>query len=290
MKIGAVSGLIAGLVFEAVSEIVSPILLSIGLWETWFRPLIMNNTAINIPLFAFWGVVLGIIYSRVYSLVPGEGIWKSLVWGLFLWFIVEFRIQTFMIPYGAILNAVSGIFWGIFVYIAYGFSLGLLYKFLNDRHYPAREEPRIVSYDMKGGIQPGAIAGLLGGVAAGVVAVMGHVTGYWGVITAGKIVPTIGFWWSQFGVHVLMNMIWGTVFATIFPKVYNLVPGRRIGKGLYYGLIMYFITTFQITTWGTCWYAYHNASSLAITNMLSLSFSAANAVVFGLVLGALYKR
>ena len=290
LKIGAISGLIAGFVFLVVGEIAIRIGLSMGLWDPWFRPFLMNNTLVNIPLLVSWGVVLGIIYSKVYSLIPRSGILKGLVYGLFLYLIVSIRIETFTIPYGLVLSAAGHIFAAFFEWTAYGLSLGLLYKFLRDRYYPTGEEPKIVTYDMRSGLQPGAIAGVLGGIAAGVLAVMGHATGYWGVFTAGKLIPTIQFWYSQFGHHVFTNMIWGTVFGMFFPKVYNLIPGKNVTKGFYYGLIVFLVTTFQVTTWTTCWYAYHSAWQLFLFDVLGLTIGASNAIVFGLVLGALYKK
>jgi len=267
-KIGAVSGLIAGIVFLIVSEIFTRIGLSIGLWDAWWRPFAVDNTIVNIPLFVFWGIVLGVIYSKVHSLIPGKGVLKGLIYGLFLFVIVTFRMETFLIPYGAVLNAVGNLFWGIFVWVAFGLSLGFVYKFLHNKYYPAKEEPKIITHDMKSGLLPGSIAGLMQGITAGFVSVIGHLTGQWGVTTGGEILPTIDFWISQFG----------------------LVPDKKIIKGIYYGLIVFLITSGQWFSWVTVWYANHNAWQFVNIMILNYFVYGFDWLIYGIVLGLLYRK
>ena len=290
LKIGAVSGLIAGFVLVIVSEISLNTRLSLGLAEPFTLQLLQNNTLVNIPLFIFWGIVLGIVYSKIHSLIPGKGVWKGLIYGALLFVIVTFRFETFMIPYGALLNAVGHLFWGIFVWVAYGLSLGFFYKLLLDKYYLTIEEPKIVTYDVKSGLLPGAVAGLMEGITAGCVSVIGHLTGLWGVVTGGVIVNTIGFWISQFATHILLNMIWATVFGAFFALVYHLVPGKKVIKGLIYGLIMFCITSFQLFTWIIVWYANHNLWQLVYPMILNILVYGFDFVVFGIVLGALYRK
>jgi hypothetical protein len=292
LKIGAISGFIAGFIILGISwQFFVNISLSIGLYESWFKPFLTNSLAVFIPYGIIFGVILGIIYSRVYYLIPGKGILKGLVFGFFLYIITAFRIETYVIPYGSdILNSVGDLFDSSFAWISFGLVLGIFYQLLSERYCPTREETKIITYDMKSGILPGAIAGVLGGTAAGICAIAGHLTGYWGVITAGKILPTIQFWYFQFGHHVLMNMIWGSFFGLIFPRVYNLVPGKKVGKGLCYGLILFLITSFNVGVLVLGFFAYHNAWQFALIQFLSNITSAANAIVFGLVLGYLYRK
>jgi hypothetical protein len=291
-KIGAFSGLIAGLIILGIfAQFFMNISLSIGLYEAWFKPFVTDNFGFNIPFGIVFGIIFGIIYSRVYDVVPGKGILKALIFGLFLYLITSFRIETYIIPYGVdFLNSAGDLFDGSFTWIIFGLVLGILYQLLRGRYYPDKEEPKIITYDMKSGILPGAIAGVLGGTAAGVVAVTGHLTGYWGVVLAGKIVPTIQFWYFQFGHHVLMNIIWDTFFGAIFAVVYNLVPGKKVKKGLCYGLIVYLITTFNVSIWALGWFVYHNAWQIALMQFLGFSIGAAQFVVFGLAVGYLYRK
>ncbi|MCW4033611.1 MAG: hypothetical protein NWF08_09515 [Candidatus Bathyarchaeota archaeon] len=290
LKAGIISGLIAGIVLGIFMEVFSQIAISIGFYEEWLRPLIINNFLVNIPLFVFWGIVLGVIYSKVHSLIPGKGVLKGLVYGLFLYVILVIRGDTFMIPYGLFLMVAGDLFSGIFIWPAYGLALGFFYQFLHNKYYPTKEEPKIITYSMKSGLLPGAIAGLMEGVAAGFVSVIGHLTGRWGVPVGGEIISTISYWASQFGTHMLINMIWGTVFGAFFALVYNLVPGKKVLKGLYFGLLMFFITTFQLYIWLIVWSANHDAWQLVSVWILNIFVYGFDFVVFGLVLGLLYRK
>jgi len=263
-----------------------------GLYDPWWRQFSINNVLVNIPLFGFWGIVLGIIYSKVYELVPGKGISKGLVYGLFFYFINMVRMATFHLAYARILDGAGYIFQGFFTWLIWGLVLGVLYEYLSGRFYPIKKEVKIITYDIISGILPGAIAGFCGGLAASIFQVMGHATGYWGTQAAsGELVSTIEYWWSQVGTHLFINMIWGVIFGAIFAKVYNLVPGKKFKKGFYYGLIIFFITSFELGTIGVSWLLNHNAWEMAvITAGASWITGGANGIVFALVLGLLYRK
>jgi hypothetical protein len=176
--------------------------------------------------------------------------------------------------------------------ISLGLVLGILYEFLSDRYYPIKERKKIVTYDMSSGILPGAIAGFCGGMAASVIQIIGHATGYWGVPSgeSSQIISTTEFWWSQAGTHTLINMIWGTIFGVFFAKVYNLVPGKKVLKGLYYGLIVYLIASFYPVAIWTLKYISHGLWEPVLRSLLSQSTGFVQAIVFGIVLGLLYRK
>ena len=289
-KIGAIAGIFAGIIFVVLSEIFLKIGLSIGLWDAWWRQYFVGNTIVNIPLFIFWGIVLGVIYSKVHDLIPGKGILKGLVYGLFFFLILPIRNETFMIPYGAVLNAIGNLFSAIFVWPVFGLSLGIFYKLLHDRYLPTKGKSIIVTYDMKSGLLPGAIAGIMQGIAAGFVSVIGHLTGQWGVPVGGEIISTIEYWISQFGTHILINMIWATIFGAFFALVYNLVPGKKIMKGVCYALIMFLITSGQWFSWVLVAGANHDAWQLVNIQIINYFVYGFDFVVFGLVLGLLYRK
>jgi hypothetical protein len=291
-KIGAGSGLIAGIVFGIIYEIFNQIAVSLGLFEIYWREITINNVVVNIPLFGFWGLVLGIIYSKVYNIIPKKSIFKGLIYGLFLYFIIPFRIETFDIAYGLYLDVFGVNFSGFFSWLSYGLILGILYDHLSKRYYPTKEELKIITYPMKSGILPGAIAGFSGGMAASISQVIGHATGYWGIpTTEGVIISTMDFWLSQVGTHILINMIWGTVFGAFFALVYNLVPGKKVNKGLCYGLIIFLITTFLIGTNIVIWPIFHNKWVVA-TFYAGAAWITGGAqfLIFGIVLGLFYRK
>jgi len=85
-------------------------------------------------------------------------------------------------------------------------------------------------------------------------------------------------------------MIWGIIFGAFFAKVYNLVPGKKIKKGLCYGLTMFLITSCLIGAWCVIWSIFHNDWIMAryLAGALWIT-GTAQFIVFGLVLGYLYK-
>jgi hypothetical protein len=290
-KIGAVSGLMAGIVLGVFVEFFNQITVSVGLFETWWRPISTNNLHINIVLGIIFGVILGIIYSKVYNLIPRRGIVNGLIYGLIIYFLNTVRIEFFNIAYGRYLALLGSYFSGIFVWLSFGIVLGIVYdKLKYGGKYPVKEETKIITYDMKSGLLPGAIAGAIGGIAAAITVVYGTSTGLYPLPDAPKTF-TIDFFLNQAATHVFINMIWGAVFGAIFAKIYNLVPGKGVLKGLCHGLIMYLITSFQIGVWWTAWAVYHGSQLLTATMVYGLFVvGSVNMVVFGLVLGLLYRK
>jgi len=131
LKAGIISGLFAGIVLGTAYDITTRIAFSLDLFESWWRPIISNITVVNIPLFSFWGIILGVIYSSIYTLIPKKGIWKGLIYGLFLYFIVGIRLDTFLLPYGLFLWAAGDAFSEFFMWILYGLVLGYLFELLH---------------------------------------------------------------------------------------------------------------------------------------------------------------
>ena len=289
LKIGAVSGLVAGLVAGIVCEFSNQVANLLGLFAPYFRAINTGNMIIDIPVFGFWGVVLGIIYSRIYYVVPREGILKAVIYGLFIWFITKIRIETWELAYGRILQVAGALFYGFLMWLSYGLVLGILYGFLRRKYYPTEEKLKVVTYAMISGILSGAIAGFAGGFASSMAATVPAL----GLVKypEGVIPFSFDFWLNQAGAQILLNLIWGTFFGFIYPRVYNLVPGEKVRKGLYYSIIVYMITSFLILTYVWPWAIFHDASATANYMLWTLFVNhGANAIVYGLVLGALYRK
>ncbi|MCW4033283.1 MAG: hypothetical protein NWF08_07855, partial [Candidatus Bathyarchaeota archaeon] len=162
-QIGAIAGLIAGIIAGIVYSIFIKLAVSIGFYDPSWRPIFENSFETNIILPIIWGMFFGIIYSKTRSLIPGKGASRDLFFGLILVLIIWIRHATFSLAYGWYLNAIGLFFTGFFKWIAFGLVLGLLYDFLCNRYYPKKKELKIKTYDMQGGILPGAIAGIVQG-------------------------------------------------------------------------------------------------------------------------------
>jgi hypothetical protein len=293
LKVGIISGVITGIVWGIVVEIFQNIRVMMNIYDPWIRPLLTDNIPINIPLFGFWGIVLGIIFSRVYEVIPRKGIWKGVIYGLILYVIITIRIEFFSIAYGYYLTAFGDVFFYFFGWVFYGVVLSFLYELLLNKYHIVKEKRETIQYDLRSGIFPGAISGFISGFAVSIFAVLGHVTGLYGVFVTskGQVVSTFDIWISQMGSHIFINMFWGAIFGAIFACVYNFVPGERIKKGLFYGLLLLLITTFQIGTWLICWAAYHNVWMIVYNQLFSSIFlGIIQFGIFGLVLGYIYNK
>jgi len=284
-KIGAASGLIAGFLAGVVFTIFSRIAISIGLYTHSNHPAILNGYGANIVLGVIFGVICGIIYSRAYGVIPGKGVSKGLFYGMSIYLISWVRTSTFNVAYAHYLEAAGNIFTGFFTWIAYSLVLVFLYEFLRGRYYPSIGEPKIISYDVKSGILPGAIAGIVVSFVAPIANAVAVVIGLFGPQTMVGVPEkfTIGFWIIQTGSHIFLNLIWAIILGMIFAKVYNIVPGKRIMKGLYFGLIFFLLGTFQTASYWFGW----GAIQLALWSYWVGFF---HAIAFGLVLGLLYRK
>jgi len=168
----------------------------------------------------------------------------------------------------------------------FGLLLVFFYEFFSSRYYPIKKEPRIRTYDIKGGILPGAVAGFADGVVAAIVNAIAFVVGLFGPPVAGGalVLLRFDFWMSQSGSSILINVIWGIVIGMIFTQVYNLIPSKGIKKGLYYGLIIVVISSFHTAAHYIGWGIVLGGLWTFVVGFFS------TAITLGIVLGALYKK
>ena len=285
-KIGAVSGLIAGIVAGILYVISVKIAISIGLFSPGKQSIIPNAYGANILIPIIWGIIGGVIYTRAYNVIPGKGALKGIFYGFILLLLSWVQNSSFTLAYGGFLDAAGYIFSGFFKWMAYGLVLGILYEFLRSRYYPTKVEPRIITYTMIGGVLPGAIAGIADGIAAALANAIASMTGLFGpqVMAGAPKIFTLDFWIYQSGSHILVNLIWGAVIGMIFTKVYNLVPGKGIIKGLCYSVIICTLSTFHYSAYAIGW-------SLVPAGLWAIWVGIfSTATTLGIVLGALYKK
>jgi hypothetical protein len=198
--------------------------------------------------------------------------------------------MSLWIAYGYYLDMMGYIFSSSFQWIAYGLVLAFSYDLLQIRYSLTKEEPKIETYDMKSGIFPGAIAGIVTGFVASFANAILFLSGQF-KLPGAPATLTLDFWLSQSGSHILFHIIWGIIFGAIFAKVYNLVPRKGIMKGLSYSLIIFLITTVQSSVY-TLGYgvSYSNWSSvyIAIWGIFVGLFS--TGIAYGIMIGFLYRK
>jgi len=140
MKSGILAGAIAGAVADiAVIASVYVMMLifgNIGIieapggWEIWRDPSIIMLLAVaHLSLDIFWGMIAGVAYAFLYSLIPGKGVVKGLYFGLSIWVIKDVAAGSYLaLTMMEVSPAVILIFGGFFMWVVYGPVLGYLYK------------------------------------------------------------------------------------------------------------------------------------------------------------------
>ena len=119
----------------------------------------------------------------------------------------------------------------------------------------------------------GAVAGLVAGIASGLIAFISD-----------NILAVIGL--SSGMVYfneLIVNLIWGLIFGVIFSRTYNMIPGKGILKGLCYGLLVFLFTAFRESIWIAAYASVFFAISVALAYFFA-------SIVFGIVLGILYDE
>ena len=291
LKIGIIAGIVAGFIAGVVAIIFQNIGFTFGLSYAmmWSPP--SNFALVHILMGLIWGVIFGIIYSIGYRLIPGKGVSKSLLFGMLIFLITNFREAVWYLPYSPAYNTqlFPWMFIGIFMWIAYGLVLGFLYESLHQEYGIFKEEKKIVTYDMISGLHAGALAGFIGGVAAFLSRILGGLIGLFEMtISFFKEGQWIAITPTPFNliaaVHIFFNMIWGIVFGLLYPLVYNLIPGKGVIKGICYGMIILLVTSFRLGIYYLAW------GEIIDLFWIWTYIGFFNTLFFGLVIGYAYKK
>jgi hypothetical protein len=274
-KIGAVSGLIAGIIAGIVASIFNILTINFG-FNDWVPNLIVSHLLIS----SIWGIIFGIIYSKTYSLIPSRGIYKGIVFGLFVFLITNFRDVTYLLQSGLILISIGWMIIGFFQAIIYGSILSIIYQNLGSKYGISKKIPKIKAYKVSSGIYLGAIAGLIGGMAASLSRVAGVAIGLFPMVE----IPTVSnIFVILIGAHLIPNLIWGIILGAIYTKVYNVIPGMGLIKGIFYGLIFFLVASFRTSVYHLMWGLSSDAWAWCYIGFFQ-------ALYFGILIGILYRK
>jgi vacuolar-type H+-ATPase subunit I/STV1 len=128
MKNVILAGTIAGLISGIVCSIIGYWWYSMRVFE--FTPGSLMEVAVSLGvLTVIFGIIFSLIYARFYSLIPSEGVWKGLYFGLMIWLIKDIAAgsyATFVAKQPGI--GIDFIVGGLYMWAIYGIALGYLYK------------------------------------------------------------------------------------------------------------------------------------------------------------------
>lgn len=129
---------------------------------------------------------------------------------------------------------------------------------------------------MKSGVSAGAIAGVVGGVISVIFGFLGDLI---------RLLPPVDIPFANLVIiPIVLTIIFGAIFGVIYSKFYDSIPGKGVSKGLYFGLLLWFVSSIVPST--------YNALILmeipiAIGNIYMGFFTT---IPFGLAIGYLYKK
>jgi len=126
---------------------------------------------------------------------------------------------------------------------------------------------------MKNPILAGFVAGILSAVTGTTIMVTSYYLGY-----IETDLPTN----SVIVTHMMVNTIYGIIFGVIYSKLYNTIPGKGLWKGLVYGLLLFLLSNIFAISYYTVSLNYP-AGAGWVGGIYVL-------LVYGLILGALYKK
>lgn len=284
LKVGIISGLIAGLVGGIAAFVHALLEIEIGDSYWFFQTLtitaIKNIAFVNITINIIWWIIAGLIYVKIYDLIPGKRILKGLVYSLGLGLIFSVRVGTYELFYG---NVTISFLWIItwYLYIISGLVFGASYEFLSNKYSVPKYKKKTYKNDLSKGLYIGAFAGLVMGLAVFILNFQ-----IYNPLQYPRLAEDIGFLISQLGIHMFFNMVWGMVFGILFVRFYERIPRKGVLKGIIFSMVIFFFTSFQ---WAILCLAFGSEYALfwfsALTSTGFVGF-----LSYGIVLGILYKR
>ncbi len=223
------------------------------------------------------------------------------------------------------------ILFGLYLWIPFSIVLGISYEFLHRKYNVTTQKPRIIQYSMMSALYPSIIAALLGGMASLVIILIMVNAGFWDYSYFVHVLPElpessirsinllspfeipklstivkasvsgqssyIELLISRFSLQTYFHFIWCTLFGLFFTKVYHIIPGKNITKGLVYSLIGLIITEgrvigyFIVQVYYLEVFGFHDWAEIIQFNAEQMVLLGSTVwIVFGIVLGLLYRK
>jgi hypothetical protein len=280
LKNGAIAGLIAGIVAGIIFTLTMHLGLSAGFPYYTFKPYsappLMQIALPAMIIESIFGIIYGIIFSKIYDLIPYKGISKGLLFGFGIYLIVWIRNALFVYAYGYVAVAITCL--AVIYPFIFGLILGILYKVPTEKLETKKSE-------FKSGIIPGVITSIIFSIA---IIINYIIIAYFGTFytmrgTYPEYLTDIGFIINQEGAHIVINMFMMGIYGAFYTGFYDRIPGKDLIKGAIYGLIIWVLTDLYNSLY---WLAYGSIGS-AIFAGLGIPFIY---IFMGLLIEGIYKK
>ena len=98
--------------------------------KVWTPEMLLAMVIAVIAYNTFWGVILGLIYSRTYDVIPSKGIMKGLIFSMVAYLIANIRAAQIFASFGqyTVVKVVSILPYGLIYFIIFGIIVGYFYK------------------------------------------------------------------------------------------------------------------------------------------------------------------
>jgi hypothetical protein len=136
---------------------------------------------------------------------------------------------------------------------------------------------------MKSGFKAGALAGFISWVVALSISLILY---YMRILVPAYYTPPPT---QTIPVSFILLVFWGALWGFIYSNIYNAIPGKGILKGLYFGLVIWFLVEVNVII-SVVFVEGLLIGGLTKTVLASLSVGFIIRFVYGIALGALYKK
>lgn len=133
---------------------------------------------------------------------------------------------------------------------------------------------------MKNVILAGFIAGLVSGIVSSIIVGVGASVGLYGT---GIIIP-VTYQANAAILMIVLTVIFGTIVSLIYSRFYDRIPGEGLKKGLFFGLMIWFIKDIMASAYVTLPMMQPTVIGISLISVGLYMWP-----IYGLVIGYLYK-
>jgi len=137
---------------------------------------------------------------------------------------------------------------------------------------------------MRGGnsLKRAIVAGFIAGLASGIVFFISRFNGWWDLFSFNPFAPPFNIQ-KMASYDIIMGITWGIIWGILYAIFYDFIPSKGIGKGLFYGLIVWTISILRGSVVSAAYGWFNYAVPYTLSGFISIC------IIYGLLIGYLYK-